>query len=173
MFQPGELFIYGSTGVCRVLSIDQRQDYVNGVKQTRLYYQLKPLYQVGTIYTPVDNDKVVMRPVISRAEAEALIDAIPTLHPAPCPVATTQALTQHYQASLRRHSCRSLMELTMAIHQKQCRAQAQNRRLGMVDERFMKQAEQLLFGELAAALELPYEDVQPYIAGRLQACAQV
>ena len=173
MFQPGELLIYGSTGVCRVLSIDQRQDYVNGVKQTRLYYQLKPLYQVGTIYTPVDNDKVVMRPVISRAEAEALIDAIPTLHPTPCPAATTQALTQHYQASLRRHSCRSLMELTMAIRQKQCRAEAQNRRLGMVDERFMKQAEQLLFGELAAALELPYEDVQPYIAGRLHACAQV
>ena len=78
MFQPGELLIYGSTGVCRVLSIDQRQDYVNGVKQNRLYYQLKPLHQVGTIYTPVDNDKVVMRPVISREDAEALIDAIPT-----------------------------------------------------------------------------------------------
>ena len=60
MFQPGELLIYGSTGVCRVLSIDQRQDYVNGVKQNRLYYQLKPLHQVGTIYTPVDNDKVVI-----------------------------------------------------------------------------------------------------------------
>ena len=66
MFQPGELLVYGSTGVCQVLSIDQRQDYVNGVKQSRLYYQLKPLYQGGVIYTPVDNDKVVMRPVISR-----------------------------------------------------------------------------------------------------------
>ena len=44
MFQPGGLLVYGSTGVCQVLSIDQRQDYVNGVKQSRLYYQLKPLY---------------------------------------------------------------------------------------------------------------------------------
>ena len=61
----------------------------------------------------------------------------------------------------------------MSIHAKQAQAEAQKRRLGMVDERFMKQAEQLLFGELAAALELPYEDVQPYIAGRLHACAQV
>ena len=171
MFQPGELLVYGSTGVCQVLSIDQRQDYVNGVKQSRLYYQLKPLYQGGVIYTPVDNDKVVMRPVISREDAETLIDSIPALRPAVCPAATTQALTQHYQTSLRRHSCRSLMELTMAIHQKRCRAEAQNRRLGMVDERFMKQAEQLLFGELSAALDIPYEDVQPYIAGRLQACA--
>ena len=165
--------VYGSTGVCQVLSIDQRQDYVNGVKQSRLYYQLKPLYQGGVIYTPVDNDKVVMRPVISREDAETLIDSIPTLRPAVCPAATTQALTQHYQTSLRRHSCRSLMELTMSIHQKRCKAEAQNRRLGMVDERFMKQAEQLLFGELAAALDIPYDEVQPYIANRMQTCAKV
>ena len=61
----------------------------------------------------------------------------------------------------------------MAIHLKRRRAEAQNRRLGMVDERVMKQAEQLLFGELAAALDIPYEEVQPYIAGRMQACAKV
>lgn len=173
MFQPGELLVYGSTGVCQVLSIDQRQDYVNGVKQSRLYYRLKPLYQGGVIYTPVDNDKVVMRPVISREDAETLIDSIPTLRPTVCPAATTQALTQHYQTSLRRHSCRSLMELTMSIHQKRCKAEAQNRRLGMVDERFMKQAELLLFGELAAALDIPYDEVQPYIANRMQTCAKV
>lgn len=119
----------------------------------------------GVIYTPVDNSKVVMRPVISREEAEALIRDIPSLQPAACPSVTTQALTQHYQTSLRRHSCRSLMELTMGIYQKRRRAEAQNRRLGMVDQRFMKQAEQLLYGELSAALDIPYEEVQPYIAG--------
>lgn len=81
MYQTGDLLIYGSTGVCRVLSIDRRQDYVDGIKQDKLYYQLKPLHQGGVIYTPVDNSKVVMRPVISREEAEALIDTIPTLQP--------------------------------------------------------------------------------------------
>lgn len=173
MFQPGELLIYGSTGVCRVLSIDQQQEYVDGVKQTRSYYRLKPLHQDGTIFTPVDSDKVSMRPIISREEADALIDTIPTLHPSEPHVSTTQALAQHYQASLRQHSCQSLLELTISIHEKRCRAEAQKRHLGMVDERYMKQAEQLLFGELAAALEIPYEEVQPYIASRLQACAGV
>lgn len=168
MFQPGELLVYGSTGVCRVLSIDQRQEYVDGVKQCRSYYQLKPLYQGGIIYTPVDNDKVSMRYVISRREAEDLIDAIPVTKPMELRAATTQALTQYYQTSLRRHSCQSLLELTMAIYEKRCRAEAQNRRLGMVDERYMKQAEQLLFGELAAALDIPYEEVRPYIAARLK-----
>ena len=49
MYQTGDLLIYGSTGVCRVLSIDRRQDYVDGIKQDKLYYQLKPLHQGGVI----------------------------------------------------------------------------------------------------------------------------
>ena len=172
MFQAGDLLVYGTTGVCRVLSIDRRQERVGSTRQERLYYQLKPIYQGGLIYTPVDNDKVSMRPIISRQEAEDLISEIPTLHPAACRASTTQALTQHYQTSLRRHSCRSLMELTMGIYQKRRRAEAQNRRLGMVDQRFMKQAEQLLYGELSAALDIPYEEVQPYIAGHAGAGAK-
>ena len=161
MFQAGDLLVYGTTGVCRVLSIDRRQEWVGSTRQERLYYQLKPIYQGGLIYTPVDNDKVSMRPIISRQEAEDLISEIPTLHPAACRASTTQALTQLYQASLRQHNCRSLVELAMSIHAKRRQAESQNRRLGMVDERYLKQAEQLLFGELAAALEIPYEAVQP------------
>ena len=79
------------------------------------------------------------------------------------------SLTQQYQASLRQHNCRSLVELAMSIHAKRRQAESQNRRLGMVDERYLKQAEQLLFGELAASLEIPYEAVQPYIADRIAA----
>ena len=148
MFQAGDLLVYGTTGVCRVLSIDRRQERVGSTRQERLYYQLKPIYQGGLIYTPVDNDKVSMRPIISRQEAEDLISEIPTL---------------------RQHDCRSLVELAMSIHAKRRQAESQNRRLGMVDERYLKQAEQLLFGELAAALEIPYEAVQPYIADRIAA----
>ena len=38
----------------------------------------------------------------------------------------------------------------------------------MVDERYMKQAERLLYGELAAALDIPFDRVQPYIARRVE-----
>lgn len=55
MFQAGDLLVYGTTGVCRVLSIDRRQERVGSTRQERLYYQLKPIYQGGLIYTPVDS----------------------------------------------------------------------------------------------------------------------
>ena len=37
----------------------------------------------------------------------------------------------------------------------------------MIDERFMRRAEELLFGELAVALEIEREDVPAYLAERL------
>ena len=81
MYQVGELIVYGGTGVCRVEAVATPQQ--RGPEAGRQYYLLKPLYQDGTIRIPVDS-KVFMRPVISRQEAEALIDAIPGMHAEAC-----------------------------------------------------------------------------------------
>ena len=166
MFQPGELLVYGTTGVCRVEEI--AAPGLTRADRGRQYYLLKPLHQDGVIYAPVDSDKVPIRPVISREEAEALIDLIPSIRAEACHAPTMQALAQHYQSAVRSHDCRELLELMMSIYLKQRQAEAQKRRLGMVDERYMKQAERLLHGELSAALGIPLEEVQPYIARRVQ-----
>lgn len=81
MYQVGELIVYGGTGVCRVEAVETPQQ--RGPEAGRQYYLLKPLYQDGTIRIPVDS-KVFMRPVISRQEAEALLDAIPGMHAEAC-----------------------------------------------------------------------------------------
>ena len=74
MYNVGDLVFYGSTGVCRIVEIKKP----NAVKEKeeRLYYTLKPLYQECMISTPVDNDKVFMRPIITKEEAERIIDTI-------------------------------------------------------------------------------------------------
>ena len=104
MYQVGELIVYGGTGVCRVEAVETPQQ--RGPEAGRQYYLLKPLYQDGTIRIPVDS-KVFMRPVISRQEAEALIDAIPGMHAEACHERNftqlaarvmKRAHTQHYGA---------------------------------------------------------------------------
>lgn len=166
MFQAGDLVVYGATGVCCVESIDQPN--TTGADRHRKYYQLKPLYQDGVIYTPVENTKVSIRPVISREEAERLIDLIPSMQAEAYRAPTLQALAQHYQTAVRSHNCQDLIELMMSIYAKQKQAESQKRRLGLVDERYMKQAERLLYGELAVALEISFDEVQPYIARRVE-----
>ena len=166
MFQAGDLVVYGTTGVCRVESIDQPN--MTGADRNKKYYRLKPFYQDGVIYTPVDNTKVSIRPVITREEAEELIDLIPSIRAEVYRAPTLQALAQHYQSAVRSRNCQGLVELMMSIYTKQQQARAQNRRLGMVDERFMKQAERLLYGEFSIALEIPRENVAGYIRERYE-----
>lgn len=156
--------VYGATGVCRVEEITR----LSGADRKRLYYLLKPLWQDGVIYAPVDSEKVPMRQVISRAEAEALIDQMPDIQAAVCRGGTVQALAQQYQSAVRDGGHQALIEMMKSIYIKRNQAEAKNRRLGMIDERYMKQAERLLYGELATALEIPYDEVEGYIAGRIE-----
>ena len=164
MFQQGDLVVYGATGVCRVEGLgnpDPRD------RSGREFYLLKPLYQDGVVYTPAEGGKVPMRPVMTRKEAIALIGAIPTIEPEVFRERTLQLLSQRYQSMLQSGDSRDLLKLTMSVYRKRQQAEEQNRRLGMVDERFMKQAERLLYGELSVALGIPFDQVEPYIARRV------
>jgi CarD family transcriptional regulator len=42
------------------------------------------------------------------------------------------------------------------------------KKLGAIDERFKKKAEELLFGEFAVVLDIPKEDVRSYISNKVQ-----
>ena len=166
MYQIGALLFYGETGVCRVADIQIRSP--GRGEPERSYYVLEPLYQSCTITTPVDNDKVFMRPILTREEANALIDRIPQIKAQGFYSRALRELTDHYQAALKTHDCQAYLELTMSIYAKKQDLEAHKRKVGALDQRFMKRAEDLLFGELAAALGIPREEVPDYIARRVE-----
>lgn len=171
MYQIGDLIIYGSTGVCRVDSFTTPRETraLSGCPPTQQYYVLKPVYQTETIYTPVENTRVFMRPIISAEEAERLIDLIPSMEAEAYHADSLQELKVHYEAAANTHNCEDLIEMTMSIYAKKQFIEAQNRKFGQVDERYMKQAEEMLYGEFALALDIPKDEVAAYIAKRVDA----
>jgi CarD family transcriptional regulator len=169
MFEPGTLVIYGTTGVCRIEGFASPDEHSHG--RGKQYYLLNPLYQDGVIYTPVEGGKVPMRAVISADAAHSLIDLIPTVHAEACHERTLQLLSQKYQAALQSGDLQELLKLTMSVHKKRQMAEEQNHRLGMVDEKYGRQAERLLFGELAVALNITIEEVPTYISARVEKTA--
>lgn len=166
MYQIGELILYGGTGVCRVTEIVAKR--FSRTEPEKLYYVLKPLYSAGTITTPVENGKVFTRPVISHDEALALIDAIPSIHAEAYHNSNLQQLENHYRTELESHNCLDLLRLTMSTYQKKVERERAKLKFGAVDRRYMERAENLLFGELAVALDISRENVQSFIEDRLQ-----
>lgn len=164
MFQPGDLIIYGSNGVCRVDAVGTPA--VKGVDESRLYYTLCPLYSTERIYTPVDTN-VVMRPTISRREAEELIAQIPQIKENVCDNRNPNLLSTHYRTSIESNSCGDLIQLIKSVYLKARTAEQNGKKPGQVDKRYMKRAEELLYGELAVALDIPRDDVLDYIESQL------
>ena len=65
MFKVNDYIIYGNFGVCQVTDIGVREEEDN-----KLFYTLVPCNMAGsTILTPVDNEHVVMRAIMTKEEA--------------------------------------------------------------------------------------------------------
>jgi CarD family transcriptional regulator len=58
----------------------------------------------------------------------------------------------------------------MSLYDKRREVANEKKKFGAVNERFMKRAEDLLFGELGAALGIPRDEVPDYISSRIDSC---
>ncbi len=158
MFNIGQKVLYGKTGVCEIADICQKELIKN---QKRNYYILKPLYSDNSvIYAPMDSDKIFIRPIISKQEAEELISKIPEIIES---ISDRTLTVQEYEEILNTHKCEDLVKLTRKLYIKKKLAKENRKKTGFIDERYTALAEKLLFGELACALEIPITQVEDYI----------
>ena len=165
MYQTGDFIVYGDTGICKVTDITTMS--MTSKHSPSLYYTLSPLFQKCVIHTPVPGAKVFMRPAITMEMANRIIDDIPSATITTYHSRSVNDLTHHYLSSFTSHNCESLVDLTMSIFAKKQELEKQGRRPGATDDKFMKRAEELLFGELSVALDIPKDDVPAYIANRV------
>lgn len=165
MYQVNDLIIYGgSDDVYKVEDICSPD--ISGIDKSRLYYVLKPLYRDGKTYTPIDTN-VFMRPIITCEAAKQLIDQIPSIE-AEVYNGNFKMLEDHYKASIKAHDCQDLIQLIKTVVTKNSIALSQGKKPSQIDDRYMKRAQDMVYGEFAVALNIPKEDVKKYIEDRIQ-----
>ena len=160
MFTVGDKIIYGENGVCTVESIGPLA--MSGAPKDRLYYHLSPLVGSGMYFAPVDSG-AYMRLVMTREEAEALIDAMPGIEPAICNDNRFNHVDAFYKELFRQHSCEALVAIVKGLHQRMADRKTKSSRA----EATMKRAKDILHGELSVALDMDIRDVEDYIIRRI------
>ena len=160
MFSVGDKIVYGETGVCTVEQIGPLGG--SGSQKDKVYYHLRPLIGSGTYFTPVDSS-AYMRPVMSREEAEALIDSMPGIEPAICQDNRFNHVDAFYRELFKQHSCEALVSIVKGLR---CRM-AERKTKSTRAEATMKRAKEILHGELSIALGMDYKEVEPYIHSRI------
>lgn len=161
MFSIGEKIVYSEHGVCTVENIAPLEP---GDLNGRLYYHLSPLIGSGTLFVPVDSG-AFMRHVMSREEAEALIDSIPSIEPAICDDNRFNHVDAFYRELFKHHSCETLVSILKGLHRRLSGKKSRSSRA----EATMRRAKDILHGELSVALDMDIQAVEGYIASRLEA----
>ncbi len=104
-----------------------------------------------------------MRPVISRSEAEALIDSMPGIPPAICNDSRFNHVDAFYRELFKQHSNEALVSVIKGLR---CRMAERKTRSSRA-EATMKRAKDILHGELSVALDMEFAQVEGYIEERI------
>ena len=160
MFDVGELIMCGGHGVCRVTAITGNP--IDKLDRKRKYYILEPVFEKGsTIYTPVDNEKVIMRKIMNEKDAKLLIGRIPDIETVWIKEEKTRE--QMYKEAIRTYDCNSLVQIIKTLYLRKQDRVLQGKKVLSSDEHYLKKAEELLYSEMSLALSIPKENVEAYI----------
>ena len=165
MFKKGEYVVCGNNGICKVTDVTTLN--MAGTPKDRLYYILKPVYaEASTVYIPVDNHKAAIRAALTEKDVHKLIKKIPDLDLIWVENDKQRELT--YKECLKKISCEDYVRIIKTLYLRKQDRLAKGQKIIGLDERYLKQAEDLLYGELAVALGIEKKDVQAYITEEIE-----
>lgn len=159
MYQKGDYVVYGTKGVCLVedvMAIDWGSDCISSEK---LCYKLSPRFVKGsTIYAPVENEKTVIRSVMSGEEAQALLNragGLETLW-----IKDEKEREMSYRRALLSGSSTEWSRIIKTLYLRKKERQKSGKHMTCIDERYLHIAESILFGEMSLPLHLTVKEVE-------------
>ncbi len=139
---------------------------VDGSSGEKLYYVLRPGGETdGKIFTPVEGGKQVLRGIITREEAERLIDEIPSIE-------TLSIENEKLGRIATRNAsvpvnARDLLRIIKTIYVRKQARLSHGKKTTATDERYLKLAEDHLYSEFSMLLDIPKEHMADYIEQRV------
>lgn len=102
-----------------------------------------------------------MRQVLTKEEAEKLIEQIPTIEP--LWVSDEKNRENIYKAALRTCDCREWIKIIKTLYLRKMSRIAEGKKVTVSDGKYLHMAEERLYEELALALDMDKDDVVEYI----------
>ncbi len=166
MFKVNDTVVYGAQGICRISGITTKTIK----KQQKEYYVLLPLYKENSqIFIPVDNEKLTqrMKKVMSKEEIAELISSLPSESYEW--IEDDSERKAVYRKALESGDRHSVVRVIKSLYEEQQRRKSERKKLSVSDEIILNQAENLLYDELAAVLNIKPEEVLPFIKEKVNA----
>lgn len=160
MYVSGDQIVYGSKGVCTVESVGTVD--ISGIPDEEEYYTLIPIYSKSSkLFAPVNNKNVIMRRVITKNQAMDLINRLKNME---CVELENYRVREEYLKKVI-HDCdpEELGQAIKTLYLSKKERLLCGKKCIALDEKYLRLAEENLYGELAVALHMEREDVSDFI----------
>lgn len=159
MFIKNDYVVHKVYGVCVINTITTLESLSSS--RDKLYYSLSPVYETeSVVYVPVDNSKK-LRALTTEAELLKTLDKIeetPTLW-----VSDERAREKSYKLALEKGEITDWLSIIKTIYDRKKQRDIKGKKLIGIDQKYIKIAENLLFGEIAVILKINKDDVKNFI----------
>ncbi len=169
MFQINDTIMYGTQGICTITDITEKS-FMGSKKE---YFVLKPLNSAkATFFAPKDSDKAAskMRSLLSQEEVYSLIDKIPDQKPNW--IENENERKDEYKRIIAGGDHLELIGMIKAIYRHKEKREADGKHLYLSDERFVKEAERILYEEFQYVLDISRDELLSYIESRIRKAAE-
>lgn len=165
MFRKGDYIVYKTEGVCKVKEITA-QNGSSGSSGQKLYYVLTPLKDEGlTIYSPVDNEAIPRRLLMTKQEAREMVRTMETMPQLDIP--SEKHREDCYKKALRSTDAHAWIQVAKTIHQRKESRALEGKKSTAVDEHYLKAASELLLDELSVVFGVSRETAEQYLKGKM------
>lgn len=160
MHNINDMVLYGTEGICRITDISVRNMHGEDIE----YYVLKPVGENNsTIFVPTGSETLTakMRRIMSAEEIYALIRTMPDEEIEW--IENENMRKQRYKEILADGDRKELVRMIKAIYLHEQERKKIGKKLHLSDEKFLKDAEKLLYEEFAHVLNIKKDEVLPFI----------
>ena len=160
MFDVGDYIVYGQNGICQVVDITHPD--ISGADSKRLYYVLIPeRTRDSKLFCPADNDKIIIRKVVSEEEAKEIIAESKSLEP--LLISNDRMRDDSYKTVMKKCDLRQAIQIIKALLIRKREREENGKKITATDERYLKMAEECLYSELSLATGMEKEQVKELI----------
>ena len=165
MYKVNDTIMYGTQGICKIVEITEK-DFMGTKKE---YYVLKPMNDASaTLFAPVNNEKTEakMRRILSAEEIHELIETMP--YEEANWIHNENERKEKYKSIIAGGDRTELIKMIKALYFHKREREADGKHLYLSDERFMKEAERILYDEFQYVLKINKVDLMDFIFDRIE-----
>lgn len=160
MYKKNDYVVY-KKDVCKIREI--KQNKLNG----NYYYILVPIDDESLIIdVPIDNKMGYLRDVISKNDAEKLINNIPNINP--LEQIDDKYIERTYKELLYNGTHEDLIKIIKTTYLRNDDRKNKNKKVSEKDNDYFNKAEKYLYNELSIALSMSFDETKDYIIKKVQ-----